>query len=81
MSKFHSFRDLIDRFGQHDLARAVQLKPVSVRAWHIRDSIPPAHYPRVVEAGEELGVSGVSLSELYRLASARRPKARSRAVG
>ena len=72
MKRFQSFRELIDEFGQHKLARAVGVKPGAVRAWHLRNNIPADHYAAVVDAGEGLDVAGVGFDELYRLAALRK---------
>jgi hypothetical protein len=50
--------DIIDALGgAHDLARHLDLKPVTARAWAMRGNIPAAYWPAVERVAAEKGKS------------------------
>ena len=63
-----TFRSIIKAFGKRaDLAIQLGVMPTTVRLWHLRDSIPSDHWPRVVRVARRSGVSGVTLKLLASL--------------
>lgn len=67
-----SFGDVLDAYpqGYALLGRAIGVPKHTVAAWRRRDSIPPAHWERLVRVAQESSVDGITLELLARLAAA-----------
>lgn len=67
-----SFRGIIDMWPTRNaLADEVMVKAVSVRAWHMHDSIPGRYWLRIVRAARARGIEGIDCGLLARLADER----------
>lgn len=63
-----SFADVFEAFGgASPFARAIGIPESHGRTMKARGSIPPAYWPRTVNAARELGVSGVTFELLANL--------------
>lgn len=58
-----------ERGGAHQLARALDVKPVNVRMWKMRKSIPRSAWPEIIDA-----FPGVTMDELRAIETASRPQ-------
>jgi hypothetical protein len=48
--------DIIDSLGgAHELARLIDVKPVTARAWSMRNNIPAEYWPAVSRAASDTG--------------------------
>lgn len=48
--------DIIDELGgAHELARLIDAKPVTARAWAMRNNIPAEYWPAVARVAGEVG--------------------------
>lgn len=75
-----TIKDIIRSFGSAaSLAREIGRKPVTVRQWGNRNSIPDEHWDDVVRAAQSRRIKGVTLAALSRIASARRRSPTARA--
>jgi len=69
----NSFRDIIQAFGGGaSLAREISEKPVTVRAWGRRDSIPPDHWCAIERAAKAKRIKGVTVGRMAELAATER---------
>lgn len=41
--------------GAHELARRLEVKPVTARAWAMRNNIPAEYWPAVARVAAEIG--------------------------
>lgn len=64
-----SFRDIIQALGGGAaLAHKIGAKPVTVRAWAQRNSIPAEHWIKVAGVAKAARVSGATVADMARLA-------------
>lgn len=67
-----TFRDIIDRFASAEaLAAEIKEKGVTVRAWRMRNSIPPRYWPAVADAAQRTGKPDVTVEALCHIAIAK----------
>jgi hypothetical protein len=65
-------QDVIAAFGgSARFAEATGHKPGTVRLWKHRNSIPPEHFPSVVQGARLKRIRGVTLESLYALQAKR----------
>lgn len=65
-----SFRDVIAQWPSAEaLAADLDEKGVTVRAWRNRNSIPPAHWSRVVAAAQARGIGSITHELLANIAA------------
>lgn len=68
-----TFEDVFAAFGGPTrFADAVGIKPFHAQTMKTRDSIPPGYWSDVVKAAAELGIKGINLEALARIAAAKR---------
>ncbi len=66
------FSDIVDDLGgAAPFAALLGIPESHARTIKARDSIPPEHWPRVVEAARERGIDGVTFEALSEMRSAR----------
>lgn len=69
----NTFRDIIKAFGGGaSLARQIGEKPVTVRAWGNRNSIPAEHWLDIERAAQANGLSEISVARMAKLAAEER---------
>jgi DNA-binding transcriptional regulator YdaS (Cro superfamily) len=65
-----SFRDIITAFGGGAaLAREIGVKPVTVRAWGLRNSIPPEYWLTIDRLAHEHRIRGATIARMAELSS------------
>lgn len=52
-----------ERGGAHQLARALDVKPVNVRMWKMRKSIPRSAWPEIIAAYPDLTLDDLRRTE------------------
>ena len=68
-----SFRDIIQAFGGGAaLAHVIGQKPVTVRAWGLRNRIPSEHWHCIAKAAATHKIRGVSVDRMARFAERER---------
>jgi hypothetical protein len=73
-----TFADIVDRLGGYAVVAAeMKMRPTTVQSWRARNSIPPSDWLAVVELAKRLGVPGVTLDVLAKIA---KPRTRKRAA-
>jgi hypothetical protein len=68
-----SYRDVLAKWGEGELAADTRLDAGLVRSWRNRNSIPPDYWPAVAAAAKGRKIRGVSIEFLARL---RKPRKR-----
>lgn len=67
-----SFKGIIDAFGGVvPFRHAMGLKDLNARQMHLRNSIPPGYWPRVVDEAKLRNIEGVTLEALAGIAKAK----------
>lgn len=73
----NSFKDVIDELGGvARLARALDVKPNTIRQARKRDSLAPRYFPQVVKLAAVAGANDITAERLLELAAAKSPPSR-----